>query len=168
MDTRGASTNGMGLVGLRLRIGVVVGVFGRSHAPAGEKGKAAAIGNAIYSGDLAYTACALEVRGGASAVPAPRAVSDLKNSGKSVATSNVPSGSGVPRPPSGTGTCPTGTYSRKNFLAGTTMGCPTGLPPSIATTCIDSNSFAEAGAGRRRTLKCIELAGSSAPRPPSP
>ena len=65
MDTRGASTNGMGLVGLRLRIGVVVGVFGRSHAPAGEKGKAAAIGNAIYSGDLAYTACALEGRGGA-------------------------------------------------------------------------------------------------------
>ena len=65
MDPRGASTNGMGLVGLRLRIGVVVEVLGRSHAPAGEKGKAAAIGNAIDSGDLAYTACALEGRGGA-------------------------------------------------------------------------------------------------------
>ena len=43
----------MGLVGLRLRVGVVDGVFGRSHAPAGEKGEreAAAIGNAVYRKD---------------------------------------------------------------------------------------------------------------------
>ena len=57
MGTRDASTHGMGLVGLRLRIGVVDGVFGRSHAPAGEKGEAAAIGNAVYRKDAGLCVC---------------------------------------------------------------------------------------------------------------
>ena len=50
MDTTGPSTHVMGLRCVRMRIGVVDGVFGRSHAPAGEEG-GAAIGNAIYTWD---------------------------------------------------------------------------------------------------------------------
>ena len=42
---------------------MVDGVFGRSHAPTGEKKEAAANGNAIYRGD-AGLACALEGREG--------------------------------------------------------------------------------------------------------
>ena len=38
MDTTGPSTHVMGLRCVRMRIGVVDGVFGRSHAPAGEEG----------------------------------------------------------------------------------------------------------------------------------
>ena len=64
MDTTGPSTHVMGLRCGRLRIGVVDGVFGRSHAPAGEEGEAAAIGNAIYTEGMLGYACALEGGGG--------------------------------------------------------------------------------------------------------
>ena len=57
----GASNHVIGLRGGRLRIGVLDGVFGISHTPTGEKGEAAANGNAIYRGDAGL---ALEGRGG--------------------------------------------------------------------------------------------------------
>ena len=42
----------------------MVGVFGRSHAPAGEKGEAAAIGNAVYRKDAGLRVRTGEGRGG--------------------------------------------------------------------------------------------------------
>ena len=57
VDTMGASNHVIGLRGGRLRIGVLDGVFGRSHTPTGEKGEAAANGNAIYRGDAGLALC---------------------------------------------------------------------------------------------------------------